>query len=128
MTGSPIKLPGIKLLCVDDDTLVLETLVQMVEDLGCEAVAAMSAAEARAILADRERGPIRLVLTDCVMPGPVAEQGRFLAAHARERGIPAVLITGNPDRMALIEGTSFPVLRKPYNFATLRAIIEAALR
>lgn len=68
------------ILLVEDEELVRELMVEVLEGRGYELVAAANGAEALAICAQHE-GPIRLMVTDVVMPGM---SGVELAAQARQ--------------------------------------------
>jgi PAS domain S-box-containing protein len=66
----------LKVLLVDDDSLVLLSTRAMIEDLGHQVIAAGDGAEALALL--RQTRDFDLVITDQVMPGMTGSQ---LAAH-----------------------------------------------
>ena len=66
-------------LAVDDDVSVLQTLTFMLEDLGCEVIAASDPADALTILHNHEE--ITLLVTDVNMPGM---NGIDLARSAQE--------------------------------------------
>ncbi len=68
------------ILLVEDEELVRELMVEVLETIGYELLAAANGAEALAICAQHE-GPIPLMVTDVVMPGM---SGVELAAQARQ--------------------------------------------
>jgi CheY-like chemotaxis protein len=102
-----------RILLVDDDEAVRETLTELLEVVGFCVVQAADAAEALKIL--RHDGAIDVLVTDLTMPG---DDGIALIRQAREikRDLPAILLTGYAEQMtsvATIAGGNFHVLRKP---------------
>jgi DNA-binding response OmpR family regulator len=65
-----------------------------------------------------------LIVLDLVMPGM---HGLEIAAHASARGIPVVLMTGEPAMTAVLEGSGCPHLQKPFRMEQLLAEVRAAL-
>ncbi len=124
-SGLGAVLPAkLKLLIVDDNPDVRETLVQMVEADGHRVE---SVADGRtAISALTHRKP-DLVLVDFAMPG--MNGAEFLAeAHKIHPHLPCLLITGYWDSDALAEyGVTCPILRKPFTNAALRDAMAEAL-
>lgn len=115
-----------RVLIVDDDDLVRETLQFVLEDGGYLVYAASSGAEALRIL---ERQPIDIVLSDIFMPGM---NGFDLLRQIRERApdIPVILITGYGNiemaREALKQGAT-DFITKPYNIHEIPIMIERNL-
>jgi len=102
-----------RVLVVDDDMLVRETLVEQLEGEGFQVVAAADAAQALALL-DRD-GRVDALVSDLSMPGM---DGIALIAEARRRypGLPAILLTGMADGTAdarILASGPGAVLRKP---------------
>ncbi|HEX9489413.1 MAG TPA: response regulator [Stellaceae bacterium] len=64
-----------------------------------------------------------LIVLDLVMPGM---HGLELAAHACARGIPVVLMTGEPGMLATLEGLACPHLHKPFRMEHLLVEVRAA--
>jgi len=64
----PPHLPPHRLLLVDDDAVLLETLTHLLQSEGFEVKAALSGEEAESLL-KKAKPPFDLVLTDLVMPG-----------------------------------------------------------
>ena len=117
----PAKL---KLLIVDDNVDVRETIVQMVEADGHRVESVADGRTALVALANRKPD---LVLVDFAMPGLT---GAELISRARDiyPGLPCLLITGYWDSEALTEyGIDCPILRKPFTNAALRDAMAAAL-
>jgi CheY-like chemotaxis protein len=102
-----------KVLVVDDEFLVLETMVDFLETLGFEPVAASDAETALGHLArDREIG---VLVTDVRMPGM---NGVELARRARAvRPDLKVLLASGYTHMAELD---LPLLAKPFTMADLR--------
>jgi signal transduction histidine kinase/CheY-like chemotaxis protein len=122
---APRGLPSILVLVVDDDAAVRQVTVEMLKDLGFDAVQAGSAAEALVLLAQLAAPP-DVILLDYAMPGM---NGLQLARRLRERGLsmPIALVTGYAD-LAGMEGAANPldaVLRKPF---TIRELDDTLMR
>lgn len=112
----------LRILIVDDDSLVRMGTVAMVEELGHIVVAeAGSGAQALALL--REAGAVDLLLTDQAMPGMTGQQ---LADAAREvrPGLPVLLATGYADQGAS-GAKNLPRLPKPYGLDDLATALSA---
>ena len=116
---APLPLPApLKLLVIDDDPLLVETLHDLLRILGHEAAIATSGEEGLMRLAVER---FDLVLTDLGMPGmsgwEVAQ-----AVKARWPQLPVILVTGWGDALerARLEGSGVDVvLTKPYTVAQL---------
>lgn len=99
------------ILLVEDDDAVREISLEIIQDLGYEALVARNGEEALEVLhSDRL---IDLLFTDIVMPGDLT--GAMLAREARKLrpGLPVLLVTGyagaeNP------ADDEFPVITKPF--------------
>ncbi len=115
----------LKLLIVDDNPDVRETIVQMVEADGHRVE---SVADGRTALAALSHRKPDLVLVDFAMPGL---NGAELISQAREihSDLPCLLITGYWDSEALAQyGVDCPILRKPFTSAALRDAMAAAMK
>jgi len=116
-----------RVLIVDDDTALLDTLAEIVQALGFEVRATALAAEALAIA--RTLDP-DVVLTDLNMPGGIPGSvllERLLGAHPKMR---VIVLTGNVDpaleRQIRALGAS-DFLRKPVDLKALeRAVVREA--
>ncbi|NII53987.1 PAS domain-containing sensor histidine kinase [Luteibacter sp. SG786] len=114
--------PPLKILAVDDDSLVRETLCAMLEDMGHVVVAAESAKHA--IVAFETPGQFDLLVTDFSMPGMT---GAELAEALRrlQPDLPIVVATGYAE--ALSEASpDITRLSKPFDRAALASAIAAA--
>ena len=111
-------LSGRRILVVEDEMLVVMMIEDMLSDLGCESVTSAATVDKALALIDAE--VFDAALLDVNLNGndshPVAEA---LSA----RGVPFVYSTGNSGQR-LREGYSDrPVLRKPFKYEELVAMI-----
>jgi signal transduction histidine kinase len=115
--------PGRRILVLDDDAQVRETIAGMLTETGYTVVACSTAGQALDEI--REPKTIDLMIVDVAMPGTRGDQ---FAAEARVQraGVPIVFITGYA-RPTSLASERF-VLRKPFNVASLISTIEEAMR
>jgi PAS domain S-box-containing protein len=118
-----------RILLVDDDTLVRDTLTEQLEELGHKVLAASCGTDALAIL--RAREAVDLMITDLLMPGM---NGLTLIREAQglRPSLPAILLTGYAGDATTLEkgGTarnSYLLMRKPATSAVLSARVTAFL-
>jgi len=113
---------GLRVLLVEDNPQVREFAEGLLEDLGCDVVAAESAEDALNQLA---ADGIDLVLSDVVMPGM---SGVELAHKVQEihPKVPVLLATGYSDEIVK-RGSEFSVLLKPFGAADLSKAMAAVL-
>jgi CheY-like chemotaxis protein len=111
-------LSGRRILVVEDEMLVLIMIEDMLADLGCTSVT--SAATVDKALAMTNTQVFDAAILDINLNGhdshPVAEA--LLA-----RGVPFVYSTGNTDHGSTNGYSGRPVLRKPFKFEELVAIL-----
>ena len=93
-------------LVVDDDPLVLNLTATMLEELGCEVVAATNGPEALDKL--RSDARISLMFTDIKMPGLTGHELAERAQRTRA-GLPVILLSGEES-----DGRGLPLIRKPF--------------
>jgi two-component system, cell cycle response regulator CpdR len=93
-------------LVVDDEPLVLDITVSMLEDLGCEVIAAASGKDALSKLS--MHGRIEVLITVINMPGM---DGFELAERAKgmREGLKVILLSGRENN-----GSGFPFIPKPF--------------
>ena len=93
-------------LVVDDDPLVLDVTASVLEEFGCDVVAAASGCEALEKLSANRR--IEILITDINMPGM---DGYELAERAKRMrdGLKVILLSGRER-----DGSGFPLVRKPF--------------
>lgn len=126
MSSSRVPPPsGVRphILIVEDDKMVLETIVLMLED-HYDIVQAGSVMSGLAVLSAPETPSIDVTLIDCLLPeGRVAD----LLAAADRRAIPVVLVSGDPGQAEAL-GATRPFLQKPFSQAALLAVLDSARR
>jgi signal transduction histidine kinase/CheY-like chemotaxis protein len=110
------------ILVVDDDPLIAMSTVEMLEDLGHQAIECNSAAQALTILKDGQE--IDLMLTDQAMPGMTGLELAELA-HKERPKMPILLATGYADLPA--SQIKLPRLSKPYLQSELQEEINRLL-
>jgi signal transduction histidine kinase/CheY-like chemotaxis protein len=113
-----------RILFVEDDELVRETVVRGLEEAGFEVLVAASGDRALAMI---EAGlEIDVAFSDIVMPGKIS--GIDLAGILRERrpGLPVVLATGYTDQRVTVPGVQ--VLAKPYEIDQLVELLAGLAR
>ncbi|MGE8145334.1 PAS domain S-box protein [Pseudomonas frederiksbergensis] len=123
-TPAMSTIPGLSVLVVDDDSLVLTSTSLLLEDLGHRVISATSGAQA--LEAFESGQAIDLVITDMAMPHM---NGAQLAQEIRNRqpDLPIILATGYADRL---EGfvTELPRLSKPFTQLHLVEIIAQTMK
>jgi CheY-like chemotaxis protein len=113
-----------RLLFVEDDELVRETVVRGLEEAGFEVLVAANGERALAMI---EAGlEVDVAFSDIVMPGKIS--GIDLAGILRERrpGLPVVLATGYTDQRVTVPGVQ--VLAKPYEIGQLVDLLAGLAR
>jgi len=125
--ASDTVLPTIpaRILLVEDDGEVAKVTMELLRDIGSEAVA-VSDGEAALVAVERD-GTIDLVISDIVMPGGMS--GLDLARRLRERRpeLPVLLATGYSQYAPQIVNEGFILVEKPYTRGALAAAIRAAV-
>ena len=121
---SMAPVPGLCVLVVDDDSLVLTSTSLLLEDLGHRVISAVSGAQALEVFG--KSPAIDLVITDMAMPHM---NGAQLAQAIRgiKPQVPIILATGYAERL---EGfvTELPRLSKPFTQLHLVEIIAQAMK
>ena len=114
-----------RIMLVDDDDLVRETLAEQMEELGFTTIVASSGTEAVALI---ESGVgLDALVSDLSMPG-MSGVTTIRNVRALRPDLPCFLLTGYVgERAALEAGTLFTLVHKPISGRTLAARIEAAL-
>ncbi|WHU04312.1 PAS domain-containing sensor histidine kinase [Sphingomonas sp. NIBR02145] len=112
---------GLRVLVVEDSEHVRYFARQLLDDLGCKVIEASNGSEALELLKEHD---VDLVFSDIVMPGM---SGLELATQIRDTytDIPVLLASGYSSKQFIPrDEREFPILRKPYNLATLAAGIN----
>lgn len=117
---------GARILVVEDDAAINRVVCSYLGKTGAACTAAFSGSEG---LMRLEGGAaFELVVTDLMLPGA---SGEALVAAARERGIPALVLsarTAVADRVDLLRIGADDYLTKPFDLEELLARCEAVLR
>ena len=113
---------GVRVLVVDDDDGVRETVRDYLVDCGADVVSVRSADAAISMITER---PPDVLISDVTMPG---HDGFWLirAVRALERGgdVPAIAITGRLDRTEALLAAGFTEVRgKPPDMAELAGLV-----
>lgn len=116
-------LAGARILCVEDNPVVAETMSSLLSVLDAEIVLVDSADAA----IEADFSEIDLVLSDVMMPGSMDGIGlvHWLARH--HPGLPVVLTSGYLVDPGRLEKLHVQFLRKPYTLAALGQAISSAL-
>jgi two-component system OmpR family response regulator len=109
------------ILLVEDDSDLVIVLVQVLEQEGYRVSAATQRREARALL---RKGGIDLIVADSVLRGG---NGDDIAKAAARRGVPIIMVSGEPERIARLQEGSLPFLQKPFRAASLVRLIAQLL-
>jgi CheY-like chemotaxis protein len=116
-----------RILVVDDDPEVLDTLRELLEDLGYEANTAPTVEQAITAMANSQP---HVVFLDLMMPGISGlEALTYFRQHYRR--VPVIVITGDPGHESVQKARAagaFDVLGKPFNMATLQNLAAEAMR
>lgn len=112
-------------LVVDDRPDICAILQRALEESGTYRVS--SASEVREALSFLDRDPPDLLILDAVMPG---RHGFRLASDAADRGIPIMMMTGEPVMGDMLDELGWSHLRKPFHLRQLlaetrRTLLEA---
>ena len=113
-----------RLLVVDDQQDIADVIAMYLSD---EGHAVTTAGHGAAALAALERERFDGAIVDAVLPGA---SGLAVAAAASARGVPVLLMTGEPNSMERLDGEGrYPVLKKPFHLrelgAALRLLIDS---
>jgi two-component system response regulator MprA len=109
-------------LVIDDQPAIRSIVQTALEEDGAFQASGVSTGDDA--LARFDSAAPDLIVLDLVMPGM---HGLELAAHACARGIPVVLMTGEPSMSAMLEALACPHLHKPFRMEQLLAETRAAL-
>jgi CheY-like chemotaxis protein len=116
---------GKRILLIDDDTLTLEVLSEMLTDMNYEVTAEESAAHAIKIFA-KNPGEFDLVLTDFLMPEMTGDS-LSERIHSLRLDIPIVMITAVPGQVAQ-ERVAAAGIRKVLTKGMMKKELSAALQ
>lgn len=111
-----------RVLVVEDEMLVLMMIEDMLADLGCESVTAAGTIEKA--LALIEEHVFDAAMLDMNLNG---DDSLKVADALTARGVPFVYCTGNNGHGMRVDLAKTPVLRKPFSFEELTAILTRLL-
>jgi DNA-binding NtrC family response regulator len=112
-----------RLLLVEDDRMVRETITFMLDD-DYEIVLAATVSSALTHLSEADGPLIDVILLDCLLPdGKVTE----ILAAADKHSIPVVLTSGDPRQADTVEPAR-RFLAKPFSHTTLLSVLDSARR
>jgi len=114
-------LAGHHILLVEDDPDLVTVLVQVLEQQGYRVSAARQRSDARALL---RKGDVDLIVADSVLRGG---NGDDVAKAAARQGVPVIMISGEPGRIAHYSGGTAPFLAKPFRAAALLQLVAKLL-
>lgn len=123
------RLAPARILVIDDDALVCESLGVLLAGWGHEVCMAASVDAARRVL--RQGPPPAMVLVDHRLPGGLTAADAIQALRdALGTPPPVIVITGDthPQRIREAQALGYPVLFKPVPAQQLRQVIAEALR
>jgi CheY-like chemotaxis protein len=121
---SDVRVPGARILLVEDDPRVRTATVGALEDLDYDPVACSSGEEAIAMFAAQE---FDLVITDVIMPEMT---GPELIRHLKssyERDFAVLFVTGYVGEGESDELRGYELLRKPFTVGALASAVSSAL-
>jgi PAS domain S-box-containing protein len=128
--GVDPDLAGIRILVVDDDLGVCQSLRDLLTQEGCDVLVATGGTEG---LAKLDTEAVDLVLSDVVMPDLDGHE-LYQEVRARHPGLPVVLMTAfhyDKDHIikrSKLEGLDDVIYKKPIDLPKLRAIIKKHAR
>jgi CheY-like chemotaxis protein len=107
-----------RILIVENDLDVLSVIALTLRDAGYRVRTAQSRSRALAIL---RRVNVDLIVADSALNGG---NGEAVAAGADIRGIPAILVSGDPARISRLRDGPIPFLAKPFFPSALLDLVK----
>jgi CheY-like chemotaxis protein len=114
--------PPRHILAVDDNEGVRDVMATLLQELGYRVTTADGGVSMRRIL--QHGAAIDAIVLDALMPG---EPSTTLALHARELGIPVVMISGSHDKIIFARENGLQLLQKPFRAEQLADALKLAL-
>ena len=120
--GEGTGLKGLRVLVVDDDAQVRQSMEMLLSEVGCRVLVATGTAQACDIA--RHQG-LDVLLTDLRLQAGDDGLQVLQAVRALQPGLRAALITGDtaPDRLRQAQGAGVPLLHKPVTLNALQGIL-----
>jgi DNA-binding NtrC family response regulator len=110
------------ILVVDDNGDVRDVIVDTLQEQHFRVSTASSGSTMRDFLDTGDM--VDCIILDVLMPG---EASASLVLHLKERGIPLVMISGNPEAVKLAEDNGLQLLPKPFRSHELYGAVNMAL-
>jgi len=110
------------ILLVEHYDPVRELIANMLEDRGYRVSTVPAGASMRDFLRTDDR--VDAIVINAVTPG---ENGASLARHAKDLGLPVVMISGSNDEISFAAERGLQLLRKPFQAEELYGALERAL-
>jgi DNA-binding response OmpR family regulator len=120
MEGQERSSRRLRVLVVEDDPLVSDVVVAALEDDYETCLVDTSAAAVESL----RHGGIDLVLLDCTLPDGIDAK---LIPETDLSGIPLVLMSGDPQRMAGMSAAARACVLKPFSLAGLLSVVQQAI-
>jgi len=117
------RFAGVRVLIIEDETLIALLLEDMLTDLGCTILGSASTVEAAIAMLDRT--PPDIAVLDINLGG---EKSYAVAEALAKRGVKFVFSTGYTDDRLESPWQDRPVLQKPFGQEQLAEALEAALK
>lgn len=124
------KLAGTRILCIDNETLILEGMKAMLSGWGCEVFTATSIGGAKSILRHLDGDP-DAILADYHLDNEVTGLMAMEALAERLQGaVPGIVITADrtEEVAETIKRAGYQLLHKPVRPAALRALLTRTLQ
>jgi DNA-binding NtrC family response regulator len=115
-------LSGRRVLVVEDEMLVLLSIEDMLADLGCDSVSAAANVDQAVALIDAQ--VFDAAMLDMNLNG---HKSHFVADKLAERGVPFIFSTGYSGQDMRDGYRDRPVLKKPFQYEELVAILTRLL-
>ena len=127
---SSSKLSGTRIVCIDNETLILEGMTAMLSGWGCEVFTATSIGGAKSILRNMDGEP-DAILADYHLDNEVTGLMALEALSERFKGaVPGIVITADRTEAVAeeIKRAGYQLLLKPVKPAALRALLTRTLQ
>ncbi|WP_163558585.1 NahK/ErcS family hybrid sensor histidine kinase/response regulator [Halomonas sp. NO4] len=124
------KLAGTRILCIDNETLILEGMKAMLSGWGCEVFTATSIGGAKSVLRHLDGDP-DAILADYHLDNEVTGLMALEAlAERHEDAVPGIVITADRTEEVAeeVKRAGYHLLQKPVRPAALRALLTRTLQ
>ncbi|RCV87602.1 hybrid sensor histidine kinase/response regulator [Billgrantia montanilacus] len=124
------KLAGTRILCIDNETLILEGMKAMLSGWGCDVLIATSIGGAKSVLRNLDGEP-DAILADYHLDNEVTGLMALEALSERLEGaVPGIVITADrtEEVAEVIRRSGYHLLQKPVRPAALRALLTRTLQ